>query len=602
MSDAQKQFWHSAQFYKGYLPVKEMAFTQKYVILARKLDLAAWPTLTGKFNSSVGDSSLAMPGAIGVTPPLTLTPDTNAGSGEFAHFPSSEAGAMTLADSGADPSGFDRDPTRSRVAFYMYLKKDILPPPLKYTLSSKQLNHCFFVCEQENCNCDCPHVKPGVWQLRVDRLRRTAMTASERGDNRRLQQRDIVPTAGYFFALGLLILKVVQAVVPTMCRFNKECKHGCMCLYIHADVTPGAPVNRAAEIPLKDVAGAFVLDVCNGDEAERKKFFDFLDDEGMATVGDVQVLGMPAFESLASTVPSGWAEAFLITSLIRDFDRKALLSSALSTFPRVVTPVQLPDDLVTIGDLLNLPSSAFYHLELMPHVMDAMEIIRGRYDSDEAYNVITLAKEPVDSFFGKLTKIINDFSTDHAHNSWRKHDPTRPLVTSVITYVDVLDCHCSPDGIKHGESIFKDEMPTVRQPPTPPGGEIGYPRRSWCTCPRRWEIAVNYELSTPSGSRCSEQNVMGKLAALGVPTWAVRDVVVHGHNIKKEANPLFPCGVCENMLQKVNKDVESQYGGDVTLFMFDATVPKKIVYLPVQEISHRDGHSFKRFVAQDLRK
>lgn len=55
------------------------------------------------------------------------------------------------------------------------------------------------------------------------------------------------------------------------------------------------------------------------------------------------------------------------------------------------------------------------------------------------------------------------------------------------------------------------------------------------------------------------------------------------------------------MLQKVNRDVHNHYGQDVILYMFDAAMPRKIVYLPIPEISNRDGSSFKRFVASDLR-
>ncbi|CAD2213208.1 A distinct subfamily of CDD/CDA-like deaminases, putative [Angomonas deanei] len=242
-----------------------------------------------------------------------------------------------------------------------------------------------------------------------------------------------------------------------------------------------------------------------------------------------------------------------------------------------------------------------YQINIQPHALDACEIIRDRFYIEDEYNIINLNKEPESSFFVKITNLIRGHAEGEgsAHFSWRKHDRSRPLVTSVFTYVDVTKCNCRPAPSAAAKE--EDRTVTVALPPIDPKDVIGVPPSSWCRCPRYWVIAVNYELSTPSGSRCSEQNAMGKLASIGTPTWGVREVFVHGNNPKKESNPLFPCGVCENMLQKVNKDIFNRYGEDAVLYMYDATKPHKLVSLPFPEISHRDGNSFKQFVSQDLR-
>eukprot|EP00455_Lapot_gusevi_P007698 TRINITY_DN13290_c0_g1_i4.p2 TRINITY_DN13290_c0_g1~~TRINITY_DN13290_c0_g1_i4.p2 ORF type:complete len:104 (+),score=16.64 TRINITY_DN13290_c0_g1_i4:246-557(+) len=90
---------------------------------------------------------------------------------------------------------------------------------------------------------------------------------------------------------------------------------------------------------------------------------------------------------------------------------------------------------------------------------------------------------------------------------------------------------------------------------------------------------------------------------MGLATCNLREIFVHGdmHN-NEDPNPLFPCGVCENMLRRITHDVQKEYGGDVTLYMFDQVrEPKKLVCIPVQEISHREGSNFKRFIQEDLR-
>ncbi|CUE70571.1 CDD/CDA-like deaminase, putative [Bodo saltans] len=311
---------------------------------------------------------------------------------------------------------------------------------------------------------------------------------------------------------------------------------------------------------------------------------------------------------------------------IREFKERATpLAFALTTFPGVsedkVLELLLNYRLETIDQLLELKPKVFYGMKLTPKILDAMERIRLRYEPErEAYRTIDLSKLPASNFFKKVVKITLDFRGSNAHKSWRKQDATRPIVTSLITYVDSTTCFCQAHG-----TISASQTPSLgpmgrgssslsspqRQGST--GGTShyidasaaagAYPENSWCRCPRKWELAVNYELSTPSGSRCSEQNCLGKLAAMGLATCNLREIFVHGdmHN-NEDPNPLFPCGVCENMLRRITHDVQKEYGGDVTLYMFDQVrEPKKLVCIPVQEISHREGSNFKRFIQEDLR-
>lgn len=597
MSETEQKFWNSLPLYKGFLSVKDSLNAQRYVVLVSSPNNSSFQhwNCECRTNPPPADGEVAQETG-------ARTYDADEIPHPTSNLPERERDSPSLHSSGGS-SG-----PASACSFYMFLKPDVTPPPLKYTLSPKQVNHSFYFCEKVECECDCLHVRPGCWRLRLDTLPRLPVTVTSAGLNLRLAPEQIRGTAGYFLALGLLHENVIQGAVQVLCRFNHKCRHGCSCLYIHADVAPSKPAAQSADTRLSDwAAGA--------ESAEVGELFDFLAGLGVATVGDLQGLGEAAFETLVAQVPARWAESFLTVSAVRRLERKQPLRSALRTFPRVPADCALPDSLRLVGDLLNLPSREFYQLRLAPHVFNACELIRRRYEPDEQYNVVSLAKEPADSFFSIVTAIILAFGDRHAHCSWRKHDPTRPLVTSVFTYVDVNACRCTLLSPRAGEA----EAYTVSSPlkaaaaapqpaevrcsfgEMPPQAAVGTPRNSWCACPRRWEIAVNYELSTPSGSRCSEQNAMGKLAALGVPTWAVREVFVHGVNVKKEPNPLFPCGVCENMIQKVTKDVNSHYGGDIILYMFDATKPLKIVYLPVPEISHRDGSSFQNFVAHDLR-
>jgi hypothetical protein len=89
---------------------------------------------------------------------------------------------------------------------------------------------------------------------------------------------------------------------------------------------------------------------------------------------------------------------------------------------------------------------------------------------------------------------------------------------------------------------------------------------------------------------------------MGLPTSCIREVFVHGgvHD-GEDPNPLFPCGVCENMFRRISKDVIKEHGADVMLYMFNSgDNPTKLVCLPVTEISHRAGSAWKKFLEEDV--
>ncbi|GET93693.1 hypothetical protein, conserved [Leishmania tarentolae] len=622
MSELATQTFCSIPFYKGYLPLSDARHAQCYVVLALTTDDApllydddvcasglpgkgyletkASSTTFGRpvtpeCTDSTSQTALLHPLSVAPLSPVDRSPTTRSCSttNENSHVPPNLL-SSSMESTGIHSTGAPTNASRRGISFYLVHKRDVQPPPIRFYVSPKKVHRCFRGCERSGCSCDRIHFQPDAWRMRLETLPRLPLMVARAGHYMRLASTQIQPTAGYFFALGLRKARVLPAVVPTMCRFNTACRNGIRCLYIHADTTVTPEQVQTSEITLR-AWGRRVMDKALPSN-EVNAFFEFLDQQGVRTVGEMQILGNAAFDSLAARIPLQWAEAFLTLSVLRDFDTKMPLKDALIAFPRIEAPVKLPGFLNTVGDLLNLTVSSFMQLQVAPFVMNACSLIRARYGTHETFGIIDLKKEQPNTFFTNATRMIQNFCRSHAHCSWRKHDPTRPVVTSVLTFVDVNNCHCHLNGVNSEvmhEELIEAAIPSDIE-------EMGTPSRSWCQCMRRGVIAVNYELSTPSGSRCSEQNAMGKLASLGVPTWGVREVFVHSMSAK-EANPLFPCGVCENMLRKVTKDVLAHYGGDVTLYMFDATTPRKIVFLTIPEISNRDGANFKKFVAEDLR-
>jgi hypothetical protein len=170
--------------------------------------------------------------------------------------------------------------------------------------------------------------------------------------------------------------------------------------------------------------------------------------------------------------------------------------------------------------------------------MQALELIRIRYQhATTVPSQTTLTLDETAPWFCFMAKQVTEFRKTHAHKSWRKQDATRPIVTSAVTWVDPSKCQCkagkgglippSPAlGPKSGSLVMQRSLSAGRAVggPVPPlrgesssSSAIGGPPEvptadNWCQCKRYFEICVNYELSTPSGSRCSEQNCLGKIA------------------------------------------------------------------------------------------
>ena len=414
-------------------------------------------------------------------------------------------------------------------------------------------------------------------------------------------------TAGLLFCCTLLHLGLIHACSLRVCQFNTVCKGKSRCLCIHQ--RPAASREIRCPIitpeflfstPIRDVSPLLSLD----------GFPEVLAKLGIETVGDLQVLSNAAFEHAAQNGLPQHALQWTFLQQFREIDESKPLIMVAQQFPGITDSLlaTIPHSLATVECLLNARPRQVYSYNLAPRILDALEKIRMRVEPDgPAYSTISLSSMPVDSFFVRMANKVTSFRESHAHKSWRKQDATRPIVTSLITYVDDTACKCFHEGADMPKSPGKGMLsPFVGASRTRnknvPAIEFPFDN-SWCRCARLFELAVNYELSTPSGSRCSEQNCLGKLASMGVPTHAIREVFVHGdtHN-GDDPNPLFPCGVCENMFRRITHDVQKKYGGEVQLFMFDAVCnPRKLVCLPVQEISHREGASFKRFVEEDLK-
>eukprot|EP01063_Lacrimia_lanifica_P011740 TRINITY_DN18443_c0_g1_i2.p1 TRINITY_DN18443_c0_g1~~TRINITY_DN18443_c0_g1_i2.p1 ORF type:complete len:531 (+),score=127.58 TRINITY_DN18443_c0_g1_i2:57-1649(+) len=226
---------------------------------------------------------------------------------------------------------------------------------------------------------------------------------------------------------------------------------------------------------------------------------------------------------------------------------------------------------------------------------------RRRYArAEHPYEVIELphgANAQMNAILGKLV----DYHTG-VDPSWRKSEKSQ-IVATAITYAKGCTCRKI-----NGRAADPEASPNSPRPyPTASKKAIataGGGADPWCTCPRDVVYSVNYELSTPSGSRCSEQNGLGQLAGMGVATSAIREVYVFGVSAAgaPDPNPLFPCGVCENMFRKLSKEVHRMHGGEIVLYMLAsaASPPTKLIAMPFSEISNRASQGFKFFVETEV--
>jgi cytidine deaminase len=100
--------------------------------------------------------------------------------------------------------------------------------------------------------------------------------------------------------------------------------------------------------------------------------------------------------------------------------------------------------------------------------------------------------------------------------------------------------------------------------------------------------AVNYELSTPGGSRCAEQNAIGMVIAQNpeIEKRAIKDIFVYGDG--GLSNPCWPCGICSENLSKINVD------NQLFLYVYpkgyqykDGILPKNILKISFSDFLHR---------------
>ena len=98
---------------------------------------------------------------------------------------------------------------------------------------------------------------------------------------------------------------------------------------------------------------------------------------------------------------------------------------------------------------------------------------------------------------------------------------------------------------------------------------------------KRFVTGMNYELSTPSGSRCAEQNAIG-VAIANYPTLrfdGIREVLVYGGGAFK--NPLYPCGVCIENLRKINVNKQ------ISVLVFHESDPGALWRVPLDALDPR---------------
>lgn len=547
--------WQQTDFFKGFLTTRSRFRQLRFVVLGHSKH---------NFNSSI-------------SPPGSVL-DLVAGSAEGT-LDASVAPVHPF----ASPNGSTEPET---FEFYMYSRCDVSPPAVKYISEPDKVDRCFLVCKEPGpCHCHSLHPRPGAWSRRLDTLVQTSpLVCFNENDVIRLLPDQVQPTAGYYYALGLRA-EGLSCVFPRVCSLGLKCTSGSCCLYIHVTSTFTTPTHvLSAETPLLSL---------RSNPSMSGTLSQMLQARSLTTVGDIQMMSKDAFEALVGQAPSEELEELLSISTCRFFDEHSHLSKVLQTFPHLSKELPPPlSSFTLVSDVLKLTTTQLYSCPLPPEFTHVLEVIRKRIEPDDVFQCIYLEDLYPDAFAARALQHILTTAAIYAHPSWRRHDVSRPVVSSFISFVDVTACRCgSTDSIP--ENFCKD-LPHYAENQRE---RIAAPYGSWCECPRMWEVAVNYELNTPMGSRCSEQNVMAAIARSGAPTWSIREVVVHGNKPNHEVNPLFPCGVCENMLRKVEKDVRAYYGKSIMLYMFDATKPTKVFSLPFREISLRDNPRFNRVVA-----
>lgn len=465
------------------------------------------------------------------------------------------------------------------IEFSIFHREDV-EGQLKNLIEDPDKNQrCFYACMEKDCNCNLLHVRENAWRRRVDTISQsTELVCFNESCVARVRQQDVRPTAGYYYALGLRE-EGVQQVFPRLCCRGQECEYGVTCLYIH--------LVHHITIPVVRYTATTRLSTLVSDSEHQRVLQFLLEKRDLNTVGDIQMMSNDAFDALMEEAPPETLEVLLSVSTYRFFTPQSELVPVVSTFPHLdISDIgKHLDPYRLVSDVLRLSTTELYASPRVSALTNVFELIRKRFIPSSQLHSTTLNNMNRNGFVRLAVQNLLSMGKEYAHCSWRRHDPSRPIVVSMITFVDVKTCQCGV-RMQQPSHIFTNDTPVYHS-----GMQkeklLPAPHDSWCECPRMWEAAVNYELNTSMGARCAEQNAIGVIARCGAPTWALREVMVYGTRPSREVNPLFPCGVCENMLRKVDKDVQSLYGRPLMLYMFDAVIPTKVFSLPLPAISMR---------------
>eukprot|EP01060_Flectonema_neradi_P032014 TRINITY_DN5010_c0_g1_i1.p1 TRINITY_DN5010_c0_g1~~TRINITY_DN5010_c0_g1_i1.p1 ORF type:complete len:562 (+),score=102.13 TRINITY_DN5010_c0_g1_i1:1625-3310(+) len=403
-----------------------------------------------------------------------------------------------------------------------------------------------------------------------------------------------------------------------------SCERGGVCPYVHTRV-----MNEHSVYPPDVRGGDGVLEAISGIDVitdRHKEFVSHLTKyHQIETVSDLTRLSNETFDMVSQQDPNN-IDLWQLLKQLRDLSDNLDVVSALKKFhppPNDVVETLQANSIVDVRSLRMMHFNSLLSLDIPARWMSILQTIRERgttSSNTDPFKVIDVPDmgEEYQIIIRKLLSLQHN-----VHPAWRK-GTTRQTVTTAITYA--RDCSCSsasyeqhylspvvtpvhrrepPELLLLGGSfspypvIAKSPTRDRRDQPTPTS-----PTWTWCSCKRETVYSVNYELSTPSGSRCSEQNALGVLSSSGLPPSCVREVFVHGFIAEEgnDPNPLFPCGVCENMFRRLSRDVFRTHGGDIILFMFDCQGdnPKRLIRMPFSEISNRESERFRSFVQNEV--
>eukprot|EP01064_Diplonema_japonicum_P009472 TRINITY_DN16963_c0_g1_i1.p1 TRINITY_DN16963_c0_g1~~TRINITY_DN16963_c0_g1_i1.p1 ORF type:complete len:575 (+),score=68.92 TRINITY_DN16963_c0_g1_i1:44-1726(+) len=405
----------------------------------------------------------------------------------------------------------------------------------------------------------------------------------------------------------------------------RTCTRAEACPYIH--VSPDFLQPKFYEEYPPDIKGEHtILEAFHKLEEPTPQHNDFaarLSSEGLHKVRDLNKLSNEVFGYLEEVYGEADKDKALFDLLaqVRLLPQELSVQGALKKFEATTTATQMElsylqsQSIVNMEDLARLKFRTLLTMPISSALKSCLQLMRERInpkDENIPFEVIDLRDNntPVPTYVRCVVDRMKGFH-ESLHGSWRKSAKSQ-MVISAITYVK--DCRCEVGSRKKIMTPVKPpsarfmpypQLSPSLSPCSPPkdtmGGKFTY---EWCSCPREVVHSINYELSTPSGSRCSEQNGLGKIASSGMPTSCIREVFVRGlaQDGYPDPNPLFPCGVCENMFRKLSRDVFQVHRADIMLYMYDTQdEPVKLIRLPFSEISNRASKKFKTFLDTEIR-